>query len=273
MQGPKRFVGKVAIVTGAAQGIGRAIALALGREGATLVLLDVEADPLRQTARECERIASAEVLPSVADVSVRRQIEAAIRHAFDRFGRIDILVNNAGVIVPSMPFEDTGDEAWGRVLSINVMGVVNGCRAVIPIMKRQRSGCIINAASMYGILPQVGRAPYCVSKAAIITITRVLAAELGPYGITVNAYAPGTIRTRMAGDAISGARAKQKLREIPLGRFGEPEDVAGVVLFLASDAARYVNGAILLVDGGVLSVQNPVRAWASLEGAISAEGQ
>lgn len=265
MQDLERFVGKVAIVTGAANGIGRATALAFAQEGAMLALLDVEAEALQETARECEQAGSARVVTDVVDISVRDQIESIIKRAHNAFGRIDILVNNAAVAEPSMPFESIEDDVWTRALSVNVMGVVNGCRAVIPIMKQQRSGRIISAASMYGVVPQVRRAPYCVSKAAVITITRVLAAELGPYGITVNAYAPGTIRTRMAGDAVTGARASQKLKGIPLGRFGEPEDVADVLLFLASDEARYVTGVVLPVDGGTLSVKNPTRAWAHLE--------
>lgn len=265
MQALKRFAGQVAIVTGAAHGIGRATALAFAQEGAALVLLDIEVDALHKVARECEETGSAGILVDMLDVSVRDQIEAAIQRAFDTFGRIDILVNNAAAVVPSMPFEETDDDMWRKILDINVMGVVNGCRAVIPIMKQQRAGRIISAASMYGMVPQVQRAPYCVSKAAVITITRVLAAELGPYGVTVNAYAPGTIRTRMAGESVFGARAPQKLKEIPLGRFGEPDDVASAVLFLASDEAKYVNGATLVVDGGTLAVKNPTRAWANLE--------
>jgi 3-oxoacyl-[acyl-carrier protein] reductase len=235
--------------------------MAFAREGAALLLVDVDGDSLRPAAQACGEAGAAQVLLDVTDVSSRHQVESSIRRAMGALGRVDVLVNNAATFEPPTPFEEIDDTTWDWILSVNVMGVINGCRAVIPIMKEQRWGRIINASSMYGIAPQVHRAPYCVSKAAVNTITRVLAAELGPYGITVNAYAPGTIRTRMAGDAVTGSRAEAKLRGIPVGRFGEPDDVASVILFLASEEAVYVTGTILSVDGGTLSVKNPERIW------------
>jgi len=261
----RRLAGQAAIVTGAAHGIGRAIALAFARAGALLTLLDVEVEALQETVSACREAGAAGVLGETADVSRREQVEDAVRHTIDAYGGVDIMVNNAATFEPPAPFEELGDDIWQWIFSVNVMGVVNGCRAVIPIMKQRRAGRIINAASMYGLAPQVHRAPYSVSKAAVITITRVLAAELGPYGVTANAYAPGTVRTRMAGAALGDDRAVQRLKEVPLGRFGEPEEVAGVVLFLASDEARYISGATLCVDGGTLAVKSPQRAWAGLE--------
>jgi 3-oxoacyl-[acyl-carrier protein] reductase len=229
------------------------------------MLLDVEEGALQDAVTACLEAGSPRALAARADVSSRDQMEAAVLQARDELGGVDVLVNNAATFEPPAPFEEMTDETWQWIFSVNVMGVINGCRAVIPIMKSQRSGSIINAASMYGIVPQVHRAPYCVSKAAVITITRVLAAELGPFGVRVNAYAPGTIRTRMAGDAVTSERSAKKLAEIPIGRFGEPEEVANVILFLATDASRYVTGVVLAADGGTLAVKSPERAWAGID--------
>jgi 3-oxoacyl-[acyl-carrier protein] reductase len=265
MAGNERFSGRVAIVTGAANGIGLNAALAFARERAALVLVDREAQALEAATGACREAGASDVLMAAVDVTVRRHMEAVVERASGILGHVDILVNNAGVLEPSAPLEEIPDETWRWVWSVNVMGVINGCRAVIPIMKRQGAGRIINAASMYGVVPQAHHAPVCVSKAAVITITRALAAELGPYGVTVNAYAPGTIRTRMAGDALTGARAIERLRSVPLGRFGEPEDVVEVILFLASEGAAYVTGAVFAVDGGTLTVQDPTRVRGGLD--------
>jgi len=267
MVNPMRYKGKVVIVTGAAQGIGYGTALAFASEGARLMLLDIEdMARLEEVAGTCREAGAEGAVTAMVDVSDRNQVEAAVSLALDTWGSVDILVNNAGAVERPCQFEEIEDSVWEKILSVNVMGVINGCRGVIPIMKRQRSGRIINASSMYSISPQAKRAPYCVSKAAVNVITRVLAAELGPYGITVNAYAPGTIRTRMAGDAVTGARAITKLRTIPGGRFGEPEDVAAAILFLASPEAAYVTGVVLPVDGGTMAVKDPDRVWAGIEG-------
>jgi NAD(P)-dependent dehydrogenase (short-subunit alcohol dehydrogenase family) len=259
-----RFRDAVIMVTGAARGIGRAIALGFAREGAKLCLLDIERETLDQTKDDCKALHGTDMLARKTDVSSSQDVEAAVEHIMDTFGRIDVVVNNAGILPASQPFEETGDDVWEKVLSINLMGVVYCCRAVIPIMKKQRSGRIINASSMYGIVPQFRSAPYCATKSGIISITRVLASELGPYGITVNAYAPGATRTRLAAPSLAGPRGEAKLKEIPLGRFAEPEDVSKAVRFLASDEAGFINGATLLVDGGTLAIQSPTRAANSI---------
>jgi 3-oxoacyl-[acyl-carrier protein] reductase len=264
-----QFANKVAIVTGAANGIGRAIGQAFARAGARLCLFDIESELLQEAAQECEQIGAAGVLTHEVDVTDLGAVTDTVRHTASTYGQIDILINNAGIMMPPGLVEDTDNDIWLKTFQVNVMGVINGCRAAIPTMKQQRSGRIINAASMYGITPQVLRGPYCVSKAAIITLTRVLAAELGPYGITVNAYAPGTAQTRMSSDAVTGERAVKKMQEIPLGRFGELDEVASTVLFLASSEAQYINGITLPIDGGRLAVQNPERIWAIVPDEIA----
>ena len=253
-----RFYGRVVLVTGAAKGIGRAIALAFAGEGARLCLLDIDSQFLEQTGDEC-RAKGVSCLTYNADVTDFGQVEQSIAGCLSEFSRIDVLVNNAGIITPSSPFEEIELDVWDRVFNVNLKGIIYCCRAVIPVMKNQRYGKIVNAASIYGLCPQVGRAPYSISKAGIIALTRVLAAELGPFGINVNAYAPGTIATDMAQEAI-GSRSDEKLMQIPLGRFGQVEDVAQLVLFLSSDEASYITGATVLVDGGALSVHSPWRA-------------
>jgi NAD(P)-dependent dehydrogenase (short-subunit alcohol dehydrogenase family) len=255
----RRFAGKTAVVTGGAQGIGKALVMAFAAEGAAAVALDVDESALEQTVVECRRAFNMELMALRADVTSLLQVDEAVRAIVKAHGRIDVWVNNAGVLPPSQAFEDTSDDTWQKVMAVNLMGVVNGCRAVVPIMKRQRSGRILNASSMYGVVPQYQSAAYCASKAAVIAVTRVLASEMGPYGVTVNAYAPGATRTRLAGHSLEGSRGEAKLKEIPLRRFAEPEDVASVVVFLASDEAAYISGTTLLVDGGRLAIQSPER--------------
>lgn len=255
----RRFEGRTAVITGGGQGIGRAIVLAFAAEGASVAALDIDSVALRQVARECRQQHGVELTSLEADVSSPSDVEGAARYIAETNRRIDVWVNNAGILPDNQAFEEITDDTWQKVLAVNLMGVVNGCRAVIPIMRRQASGRILNASSMYGVVPQYQSAAYCATKAAVISITRVLAAELGPFGVTVNAYAPGATRTRLAEHSMVGSRGEAKLREIPLRRFAEPEDVASAVLFLASDGARYISGTTLLVDGGRLAIQSPER--------------
>lgn len=254
-----RFKDKVAVITGAAQGIGRAIAIAFASEGANLCLIDLDKYGMAELLNICDQEYSTKTIIQTADVSQPEEMDLAVSRTVDAFGKIDILVNNAGILPDGALFEEIQPEDWERIFGINFFGVVNGCRSVIPTMKKNRSGRIINASSMYGLVPQYRSAPYCATKSAIISITRVLASELGPYGVTVNAYAPGATRTKLAAASLSGERGIAKLREIPMGRFAEPEDIANGVIFLASEEASFVNGHILLIDGGTLSIQSPLR--------------
>jgi 3-oxoacyl-[acyl-carrier protein] reductase len=260
MRSNPRFFKRVAIITGSANGIGREIAIAFAREGATLGLIDVDRRGLDEVSEICQREHSARVITLITDISKAEEMDAAVKKTIDEFGTVDILVNNAGILPDGKAFEDIEINEWKRIFDINFFGMVYGCQAVIPIMKKNHFGRIINASSMYGLVPQFHHAPYSATKAAAISISRVLASELGPFGITVNAYAPGATRTKLAEESLKGERGIAKLREIPIGRFNEPEDVANVVLFLAAEESDAVNGHVLVVDGGTLCIQSPTRA-------------
>lgn len=243
--------GKVAIVTGVAQGMGRAIGKQLFALGATVVGLDKNDG----STGFPEEINTGRFIFKQVDLRDRdavRELTAGIGKAH---GTIDILVNNAGILERAF-LEDMTQAHWERILDINLVAMVNLCQAVIPFMKRQRRGKIINASSILGGYPDVGLTAYSISKASVNTLTKILAAELGPYNIQVNAYAPGTIITPMT-EKLRRERADQKLEQIPLRRFGRAEEVAYAVAFLASNLADYISGAILPVDGASLVVQRP----------------
>lgn len=251
--------GRVVVVTGAARGIGRLIAAAFAREGAGVVGLDLEAGALAELQEE----SLAElVLP--CDITDPDQVRQAVAAVDERFGRLDVLINNAGVNAEG-PLESFEPALWDQVFAVNVRGVLNTCQAVIPLMKRQRSGRIINAASFAAIIPSVEAAAYGASKAAVVQMTRVLASELGPWGITVNAYAPGMIPTAMNGfAALDEQAASTKLDQLSVRRWGEGEDVANLCLFLAGDLSGYITGALLDVSGGKFATQDPGAVWRAL---------
>ena len=251
--------GRVVVVTGAARGIGRLVAAAFTREGAHVVGLDLEAGALAELQEES---LAGLVLP--CDITDPDQVRQAVAAVDEQFGRLDVLINNAGVNAEG-PLESFEPALWDQVFAVNVRGVLNTCQAVIPLMKRQRSGRIINAASFAAIIPSVEAAAYGASKAAVVQMTRVLASELGPWGITVNAYAPGMIPTAMNGfAALDEQAASTKLDQLSVRRWGEGEDVANLCLFLAGDLSGYITGALLDVSGGKFATQDPGAAWRSL---------
>jgi 3-oxoacyl-[acyl-carrier protein] reductase len=247
--------GRVVVVTGAGRGIGRAIAERFVAERAVVVALDVDAGSVAA-------FADAGGAAGIAcDVRDPESVRSAIDEVGKRFGGLDVVVNNAGINVEGK-VEDLDDEAWLRCFDVNVAGVFRVCRAAIPDLKRSAHGRIINAASFAAIVPSVGSAAYAASKAAVVQLTRVLAGELGPWGVTANSYAPGMVPTSMNGFAELSDDAQSRLLDtLTLRRWGEAAEVADLVLFLASDASRYITGTLLDVSGGKLATQIPTRAY------------
>jgi len=243
-----QLTGQVALITGGARGIGREIALAFAQAGAEIALFDVNSPQVEQTAGELRALGRrAEGL--VVDVTDGNQVDAGVAKVLDKLGRIDILINNAGITKDSLLIR-MDDAQWDRVLAINLKGTFLCTRAVSKHMLKQRRGRIVSIASIVGIIGNPGQANYAASKAGIIGLTKAVAKELASRGITCNAIAPGFIKTEMT-EALP-EQAKQRLMDaIPMGTLGEPKDVASAALFLVSEAARYITGHVLVVDGGL----------------------
>ena len=245
-----RLAGKVAVITGGAAGIGFAYARRFLAEGARVVLADV-ADPVAAAGKLG---APDRVLGVTTDVSDAAAVRATVATAVGRFGRIDVLVNNAAVFatLEPRPFEDIPEAEWDRVMAVNVRGVWNGARAVAPVMRAQGGGRIVNVASAIVAKGTALLLHYVTSKGAVVAMTRALARELGPSGITVNAVAPGLILsdTVQANPAITGFQEAAIMQARSLKREAFPEDVEGTVVFLASDDSAFMSGQTLIVDGG-----------------------
>jgi NAD(P)-dependent dehydrogenase (short-subunit alcohol dehydrogenase family) len=249
-----RLSGKTAIVTGARRGIGRAIALALAREGANVVVSDISQEDCQKVVDEIERLGR-RGLALKCNVSSSNDVEDMVKRTVAEFGRVDILVNNAGIIAYK-PFLELTDEDWDKTLNVNLKGQFLCARAAGRDMVKNKGGRIINIASISsggcGIaFPLI--AHYTASKGGVMALTEALALELTPQGINVNAICPGAIDTDMAKGAKESGQLKQVLARIPKGRLGQPEEIADLAVFLASEESNYISGAAIVIDGGWLT--------------------
>jgi len=243
--------GKVAVITGGARGIGKAIALSMAGCGANLAILEMNVEGANQTASEAKQL-GVEARVYKADVSNLQQVKEIVTDIKDIFGKIDILVNNAGIVSPK-PFLETDEKEWDLILGVNLKGIYNTCFSVLPHMIEQKYGKIVNIASIAGKTGGgfFGNTIYGTSKAGVIALTKGIAREAGPFGINANAICPGPIETQMLADCPEETR-QRILSGVPLRKFGHPQDIANVAVFLASDLASHMTGEITDVDGGIM---------------------
>jgi len=243
-----RFQDKVVIVTGAAQGIGKEIALQFAKEKAKVIIFDLNDEQLQTAENELKQYCEATALK--VDVTNLAEAEKNVNKIIDNFKRVDILVNNAGITRDNLLLR-LSESDWDKVLAVNLKGAFNCMKAVSRFMVKQRYGKIVNISSIIGIMGNAGQINYAASKAGLIGVTKSLAKELGSRNITVNAVAPGYIKTAMT-DKLDDRVKEEMLKRIPLARLGTPDDVAKAVLFLASPDADYITSQVLVVDGGMI---------------------
>lgn len=243
-----KLAGKVALVTGAAQGIGKAVALLLARNGADIIVSDINLEKAEETANEIKSIGR-KALAVKGDVANWNDVERMVEVILEKFAKIDILVNNAGITRDKLVLRMT-EEDWDAVLDVNLKGTFHCTKAVVRHMAKQRSGKIVNIASVVGEMGNAGQANYSASKAGVIGLTKTIAREFAQRGININAIAPGYIETPMT--EVLPEKAKEELKKlIPMERLGKPEDVAEAVLFLVSEESNYITGHVLNVNGGI----------------------
>jgi NAD(P)-dependent dehydrogenase (short-subunit alcohol dehydrogenase family) len=243
---------KIAIVTGSRRGIGRSITLELAKEGAKVVISDIDLKECQNVCDEIKKIGS-DAIAVKCDVSKKRDVDAMVKKTIQKFKRIDILINNAGVVLMK-PFVQMTEKDWDFVLDINLKGVFLCTNAVAKQMVKQKGGKIISIASIAGKVGFMNTSAYCASKAGIINLTRELAMELSPHNINVNVVAPGVIATKMTEDMLKDKKTKEfLLANTPLGRVGNPEEIGKAVIFLASNDSNFITGHTLVVDGGWLT--------------------
>jgi len=244
--------GKVALVTGGSKGLGKAMARAFAVSGADVVISSRSEGELRSALDEILADTGRQGRIVVADMTRREDVKRLARTALEQFGRVDILVNNAGTNEPQ-PVDKITDESWDRVLEINLSSVMALTRALVPQMKERRWGRIIHISSIMGLVSKEGRGVYSATKSALLGLARAGALELGPFGITVNSIAPGPFLTDLPGRLLSDEEKRAFAATTALGRWGDPKELMGPALMLASDAGSYITGECLVVDGGCLA--------------------
>ena len=244
----QRLSNKVSLITGAAQGIGQATALKFAREGAIVIVCDIHQGAIDDTVQQCQAL-GAQAVGHLMDVTQRGQVDAVVARVKEHFGRIDVLVNNAGITQDARLVKMTLEQ-FDRVIDVNLRGVFHCAQAVADTMIEQGQGVILNASSVVGIYGNFGQTNYAATKFGVIGFTKTWSRELGPKGIRVNAVAPGFIETPIL-STVPDNVLKEMQAHVPLRRLGQPEEIANVYAFLASDEASYVNGAVIEVSGGM----------------------
>lgn len=244
------LTGKVAIITGAAAGLGQAIAVAYAKQGAKVVPADLPGVSMEETEAMLKEVNAADPMCHDLDVTSKASIDALIAEVMEKYGRIDILASNAG-INKQMPFEEVTEDTWNAIIDVNLKGAFLMTQAVAAVMKEQKSGRIIYTSSQAGIVARSGNEPYSASKGGIIAMTRALAYDLAPYGITVNSIAPCFARTKLSEKRLADPEFyKMVIDMIPMGRVVEPAEVGAAFTYIASDEAAMITGQTLVIDGG-----------------------
>jgi NAD(P)-dependent dehydrogenase (short-subunit alcohol dehydrogenase family) len=249
-----RFKNRVAIVTGAGRGMGRACSLEFAKEGAAVALVDAQKDRVEEVVDEIKN-GGGQALGILCNVSSSEEVKWAVDRIIAEFGTVDILVNNAGVLRVTTPLEDISEEEWDLIIDVNLKGIFLFTRAVLPIMREKRYGKVVNISSSAGrSTSELGGGHYTASKAGVLGLTRHTAREYGRYGINVNSVCPGLVETPMIREKANQEKLNHWLTQIPLGRFADPKEEADLVLFLASDEAAYITGATIDFNGGSLLI-------------------